>query len=104
MSQSLQNISQVPNTTGSLLNLKYNTPLISSTPTGQIDSTFPSLLGTKDTNGSLTKQAYDGIKASESTISTIANGVDTVMLSQYTYWNYTEVVIIEANKTSKSLF
>jgi predicted negative regulator of RcsB-dependent stress response len=59
--QSLQNISQIPNTAGNLLTLKYNTPLMSPTPNGQVDSTFPSILGNKDTKDSLVKKAYDGV-------------------------------------------
>jgi len=34
----------------------------------------------------------------------MANNVDVLMASQYTYWNYTEIVIQEANKTTDSLF
>jgi len=63
MTQSMQNIYQIPSISGGTLTLKYNTPLMSSAATGQVDSTFPSILGTKDTSSSLVKQAYDGVQS-----------------------------------------
>ena len=46
LATSLTEISVVPSTTTQELSLSYNTPLLSNTRTGTVNSTFPPILGT----------------------------------------------------------
>jgi hypothetical protein len=97
-------VANISSTSGSNLTLEYSTPLRASSPTQTISSTFPALLGSKDTNGSLVGQAYGGVQGAGNTVGLMAASVDSIVGNSGNYSNYTSRIISDANRTSDSLF
>jgi hypothetical protein len=70
----LSNIQKIPNNAnsgGNMANIAYNTPFTSSSPTGTINSIFPSILGSSNTGG-LIETMYKLVEASIVSITVIS--------------------------------
>jgi hypothetical protein len=102
--QALKDITAIPNSNGNKLELLYPSPLLSSTPSSSIPSTFPDTLGTKDQDGSLIAKSYRTVNSTNSSLGDLSHKADLLMGTQSYSHELVSQMSQQANATSDDLF
>lgn len=101
MTNAMYNVSIIPDISTNSLNLIYKAPLSSSSPNQIISSTFPAILGSKNTPSSLIGDAYKALQTSYSNLSFITSNVDAFISSaDYFRQNLNQIINKTDNYTS----
>ena len=100
----VQAVSVIPTPTGASFSLHYPTPLLSSTPTDRVSSTFPKILGSKGNSSSLVGTANSGLQKEADAVTALGASVDAFIGTQGKHAATSNQIIDDMKVADKSRF